>query len=474
MDTKDISQKLTAGFISLTARRAALLLISFLTINVILARILPVYMIGIFDIANSILAFFAFFSDIGLAGALIQKRDISTEDLSTTFTIQEILAVIISTVVVLAAPTLANFYHLDPAAVNLIRALGLAFFLTSLKVIPSILLERELRFNPLVVVEIAEAITFNGLLIFLSINRFGIDSFTYAVLLRGGVGLVLIFIISPWKLRLGFQKASAKQLLNFGVPFQINSLLALLKDKLVPLVIARMVGPVGVGYITWSQNLAFMPLEVMNIMTRITFPAFARLQDDQEMLKDTLEKSIFFTSLFFYPLLFGLLAIAPSLVTYIVSAKWQSALPLIYLFALGAFWATLSSPFTNFLNAIGKIRITLYLMVMWTALEWLLSPLLTYFYGFYGVAIASALISFSSIIPIIIIKRIIDVRIIKNIYQPLVVAMVMAALAYIASNILVRNVLSLFLVIITSGVFYFGVMSAISWKKIAPYLSKFR
>src|SRR5689334_13031231 len=52
--------------------------------------------IGLFGIVNSIIAFMTYFSDIGLAGALIQKKEqLTKDDLITTFTIQQILAVVI-------------------------------------------------------------------------------------------------------------------------------------------------------------------------------------------------------------------------------------------------------------------------------------------------------------------------------------------------------------------------------------------
>ncbi len=106
---ENLNQKFVSGFLSLTLRRAILLIINFATINLILARFLPVSYIGVFNIANSILSFFTFFSDIGLGAALIQKREIDEHDLSTTFSIQEILALLISIIVFFAAPFFASF-----------------------------------------------------------------------------------------------------------------------------------------------------------------------------------------------------------------------------------------------------------------------------------------------------------------------------------------------------------------------------
>lgn len=471
MDIKSLNKKLIFGFLTLSFRKAILLAISFVTINLVLARILPVDIIGIFNIANSILAFFSYFSDIGLAAALIQKKDITSKDLKTTFTIQEVLALTISVLLLILAPNLAQFYNLSDSGVFLIRALAVGFFLTSLKVIPSVLLERELNFGKLVWVEVVETLVFNGTLIILVYQSFGVASFSIAVLLRSIIGAGLINILSPWHFSLGIERQAVKTLLSFGVPFQAYSILALLKDRLVPLVVARIIGASGVGLITWAQSITFLSLEVMNIISRILFPAFSRLQNDKENLQKTLEKSLFFTSLLFYPLLFGLLAIAPYLIEYVVSEKWRSALPLIYLFGIGAFWANLSSPFTNFLNAIGKVKTTLKLMVMWTALEWILTPILTIQFGFIGVGIASAVISITSIIPIFIIKKIVNIKILKNINVGLTSAVFMFVFASAWSYYFVTDFVSLIAAILFSALVYFGLIYIFAKDKIRSELS---
>lgn len=452
----EIKKRVKSSFISLTARQILLRAIGFVSINLVLAKLLPVETIGIFNIATSIITFFAFFSDVGLGASLIQKKSkVEAVDIKTTFTIQLFLVGILSLVILAAAPAFGGFYKLDEAGVWLVRALGLSFFLSSLKVVPAVLLERELNFKPLVLVEIAETLVFNFLLIILVVFGFGLWAFSFAALVRGAVGVALIYILYPVRLGFGIDKSAAQGLLSFGLPYQINSILALIKDRLVPLVVARMVGPVGIGYITWSQALAFLPLEVMSVVIRITFPAFSRLQHDKKTLTLAIEKSLFLTSLTVYPLLFGIGAILPSLVEFVVSSKWQSAVPSFYLFAASAFWAVISTTFTNVLNAVGEIKTTLKLMVFWTVATWLLTPLLVFVYGFTGVGIASFVISFTSLLTIILTKRILqDIRVISNIALPLVGSLVMVAVVYPLSRLFVHDYLTLFVSILIGALVY--------------------
>src|SRR3989344_2685552 len=107
--------------------------------------------------------------------------------------------------------------------------------MSSLKTIPSVLLERRLDFNKLVVPQILETIVFNAVAVYFAYRGLGIGSFTFAVLARGIVGVVALYSVEPWMPRFAFEKQSAKQLLSFGIPFQLNSFLALLKDDLFTL-----------------------------------------------------------------------------------------------------------------------------------------------------------------------------------------------------------------------------------------------
>lgn len=468
LTTSEVKRRVARSFVSLTGRQIALRAISFISINIILAKVLPVSTLGIFNIATSIITFFAFFSDIGLAASLIQKKgEVTRDDIRTTFTIQLMLVALLSIVIVLGAPFFGDLYQLDESGVFLIRILGLSFFLTSLKVVPSVLLERQLNFNPLVLVEIIETVVFNGLLIFLVMQGHGIWSFSIAALVRGVIGVVLIYSIAPVKIGLGIERQAAKGLLSFGVPFQINNLLALLKDRLVPLVIAGMIGAQGIGYVTWAQGLAFLPLEAMNIVLRITFPAYSRLQHDTQALGRAIEKSLFVTSAVVYPLIFGIGALLPALVTYVVSVKWEPAVLSFYLFAFSTFWAVLSTTFTNALNATGHIKTTLKLMIMWTVLTWVLTPLLVLNFGFTGVAGASFLISFTSIVTVVLFKRVVKVEVIRSIYLPVVSSSVMATVVYLFSILLVRDRLMLVLAIILGGLVYSGMMFLLGKDKIS-------
>lgn len=473
LTVSEVKKRLISSFLSLSARQAVLMAVNFITLNVVLARALPVATLGVFNIATSIIAFFSFFSDIGLAASLIQKKDaVSGQDIKTVFTIQSLIVGVLSLLIVVLAPFLAELYKLDEGGVWLIRVLGITFFLSSLKVLPSVMLERHLKFKPLVSVEVSEAVAFNALLIIGVLMGWGLWSFSVAALSRGLLGVLLIYIVSPVAIGLGVSLGSAGGLLKFGVPFQINNLLALLKDRLIPLVVAGMVGAQGVGFITWAQSMSFLPLTLMNIIIRISFPAFSRLQHDSGALSKGVEKAIFATTFFTYPMVFGLSAIMPFLVKFVVSPKWTPALESYYLFAFATLWSIVSTTLTNALNAVGKIGVTLKLMIMWTVLEWTLTPVLVWKFGFLGVAIASFVISFSSVLAIVLAKRILSVGVVGQIKLPLLASLLMGGAVYFYSSIFVVNGWMIATSVVLGVVVYATVMYAVMGRSSIDMVNK--
>jgi O-antigen/teichoic acid export membrane protein len=118
------------------------------------------------------------------------------------------------------------------------------------------------------------------------------------------------------------------------------------------------------------------------------------------------------------------------------------------------------------MQAIGKVGLTLKLMVMWTVLEWLLTPILVVKYGFVGDAYASVIISFTSIVPIIIIKRIVDIDILKSIWQPLLASVVMFVLVIAYGNYFVTDKTGVIVQVMLGGLVYGIVMILAAKEKV--------
>ena len=232
VEINEIKKKSVSGVLSFFVRTAILQGIGLLSALLLSAFLAPEDF-GVYGIVTQIIALLIFFSDVGLAASLIQKKtEPSEKDYRTAFTIQLLLALLIFSITYLIVQLGLVQTKIGPDGVWVLFALAISFPLATFKTIPSIILERKLDFNKLVLPQIFEQIVFNVLLIFLAWEGYGVMSYAYAIIARSVVGMIVMQIIQPWKPALMINKNSLKGLLGFGVKFQINDLLARIKDQL--------------------------------------------------------------------------------------------------------------------------------------------------------------------------------------------------------------------------------------------------
>lgn len=468
IDIASVTKRSIRGVFALTSRTFTIQIITFIS-NFLLTIFLSPQIFGIYFLVSAAIAFLSYFSDIGLAAALIQKKESITEDdLKTTFTIQQALVIALVSIALILSPYISSLYRLRSDGVILFQALCIAFFLSSLKTIPSILLERSLKFEKLVLPQIVESLVFSLTSVILAIKGFDLTSFTIAVLARGLSGVVVMYIVQPWRIKIGFSKSSASSLLSFGIPFQLNSLLALLKDDLLTVFLGKVLPLAQVGYIGFAQKWAFTPLRlIMDNIIRITFPSFSRLQEEKTILANALEKAIFASSFLIFPLLAGLVILFPYFINIIPKySKWEPALLSLGFFALNAAFSSVSTPLTNVLNATGRIKTTLYLMVFWTISTWILTVFGVLSFGFNAVAAVSAIVSVSSIFVIVLVRRTIRFNVFSAIFYPLISTIVMSLVLYPLSYVMVKGLPSLFSMIVVGGVVYFSVIFILAKRQI--------
>lgn len=434
---------------------------------------------GVFLIVSALIIFLTYFQDIGLAGSLIQKKDEpTTEELRATFTFQQILVLSLIIPAYIFSEKIEVFYNLHENGLLLFNVFLLAFFLSSLKTIPTILLERRLNFHKLVVPQVLEELTYNVALIIAAVKGYGVTSFTIAVFLRSIVGLIAIYVIQPWPIGISFNFTVLKSLLSYGVPYQANSILALIKDNLINLYIGKVLPLPEVGYIAFAQKWAFIPLRIiMDNVIKVTFPTYSRLQHNAYGLKIVIEKSLFLISFFIFPVVAVSILYMGDFLRYVPVTnyyqKWSPALlPFMY-YSLNVLFACVTVPLTNMLNAIGKVRLTLYFMVFWTALTWILTPLCIYLFGYPGVAIASAIVAASGLLALFVVKRHMSFSFIDPIIKPFFATILLAA-GIIVTKGIISSLPSLLFHMVLAGCFYLGIFYLLAKHDLVAMLGYIR
>lgn len=425
--------------------------------NLVLTILLTPAIFGIYITILSMISVLNYFSDVGLAASLIQKREITDEDVKTTFTAQQLLILTVIAIAFFLTSFIMQFYNLPVEGKYLYWALLFSFFLSSLKTIPSVFLERGIQFQKIVLVQIAENTVFYITVTVCAILGFQLKSFIYAVLLRSIVGVILIYALSRWTPKIGIEWVHLKKLLHFGVPFQASSFLALFKDDLIILYLGKVLGFEGLGYIGWAKKWAEAPIRiVMDNLSRVLFPVIARIQHDKEKITRLIEKTLRYQTLILAPAITGLAITMPMFVFIIPKYnKWAPAIPIFFIFCLSSLFSSYSSPFMNLFNALGKVKISFMFMFIWTGMVWVLTILLTQSLHYYGFPFAQLILSATFLFVIWQAKKMVRFGFIQSIYQPLIAAAGMG-FVLIMLRLLFPLSLALFIsILLIGGAVYF-------------------
>jgi len=434
-----------------------------LVANLVLTILLSPATYGIYITTLSIISLLNYFSDIGMAASLIQRKDITREDVKTTFTVQQILIITAISIGSISTSFIKNFYHLPQEGVWLFWALLTAFFISSLKTIPSVFLERSIQFKKIAFVQIVENTVFYVTVIVCALMGLGLKSFIAGVLARAVVGLVLIYSLSWWTPTIGISIRSLKSLLSFGLPFQASSFLALFKDDLIILYLGKVLGFEGIGYIGWAKRWAEAPIRIiMDNISRVLFPVIARIQHDKDKVGRVIEKIIYYQTLLLAPTIAGMAIMIHNFVLLIPRYdKWEPALPLFYLFCLASFFSSYSTPFINLFNALGRAKTAFAFMLFWTVTTWILTPIFVHKFSLLGFPMVQVLLSLSFVIVMAKAKQLINFRFKSLVYKPILTVIFMGAVLLLVSMYISPSVFSFIGLIALGGIIYYSTLRII-------------
>lgn len=427
-DIDALGRRARLGVIALIGRTVVMQLVIAVA-QVKLARILDPADFGVFAIVQFSLAFFAFFGEAGFGAALIQQKEApSQRQLSSVFFAQLVLSIGVIGLVVLAAEGVRYVWpELPPSATWLLRVLSLSLLLTVLRVVPSILLERELRFGQLAILEILHTLAFYSTAVVLAMQGLHVWSLVSAVVAQGVVGVIAAYLMRPWRPSWVFDREVVRPMLRFGIPFQLKNAIGFVNSAITPLYAGAALGQAAVGFINFAQQTAYFPLKLVEIMGRVTFPLYSRVRDRRDLLAESLGRSLQICAMgtFFFVSLF--LGIGPQVISVIYSEKWLPALPLLYVFAsaisIGFVVPLIGSAF----DAMGRPGIIARLAIGWTVLNWIIVPFAAR-YGMLGFTIGYAVhVVVGNGAVVLVVKRLVpELRLFRRLWSSAIAGIVTA------------------------------------------------
>lgn len=371
-----------------TVGRFALQLVAQIT----LARLLGPDNYGVYGIGMVVLTFAAFLSGNSFSYILMLQKQIDERDVRFAFTWQVVTGLVCATLIAVLAPTLAGFFG-DPRVASMLLWMAATCLLLSLAGPATCLLQRDLNFRVLGLVQLASyAAGYLAVGVPLALHGWTYEALGAACVVQAAVSLGLTFAARRHSVRPLWRHHLASETFATGRTVFTTNMANWLLTNVDRLVIGRVLNANAVGLYSVAWNLASIPHTLLTTAMQPTFlAAGARLQDEPAKLGQAWRTILACILVIVLPASVAMAMLAPDLVALLYGPAWHEAgWVMAVLFLCVPAWAALGLSTPVLWNTGRKhleVRLQLPILLVALPLWWWLAP-----EGIRAVAVASAIV----------------------------------------------------------------------------------
>jgi PST family polysaccharide transporter len=319
-----------------------------------LAAVLRPDQIGIVAMASVWVGMLTAFAESGLGSALIQRRDLRPEHLSTTFAINVGVGIALTLAGVMLALPAAGLFR-SAAVAPVMAALSIGFVIRSLGLTQLSLAQRELDFRALAMRDLVANLIGGLTGLVLALRGAGVWSLVGMTLTTASVGTALLWWLSPWRPRRAeISRSAGAELWPYGSRILGFNLFKGFTQNADRLVVGVALGPHAVGIYTLAARLVLHPATVLaGGLGTYLFPRFSQLQDVPSRVQSIYRRGVGAILVLLAPVLVLAAVLAPPALP-LLGPEWREAVPLVQVLAIAALLQAVFSPAGQLMKGRGR------------------------------------------------------------------------------------------------------------------------
>jgi len=351
---KDLKQRtIRGGFARLCAQGAGFFIR--LASLMVLARLLGPKDYGLVGMVTAFTGVLSLFKDFGLSSAAIQRATVTEEQISTLFWINILVGALLALLSVALAPAIAFFYH-EPRLFAVTAVMAAGFLFNAAGVQHSALLQRQMRFTAMAVINTVGLIV--GTVIAIGVAKAG----------YGYWALVAMTVTSPLIATIGFwlvaawvpggprRRTGIRSMMHFGGTITLNGLVAYIAYNFEKVLLGRFWGADAIGIYGRAYQLVSMPTDNLNsAVGEVAFSALSRVQDDAKRFRSYFLKGYSLVLTLTIPITVICTLFANDVVLVALGPKWTEAVPIFRLLAPTILIFALINPLGWLLYSLGLV-----------------------------------------------------------------------------------------------------------------------
>lgn len=443
-----------------------------LVVQIILARLLSPDAFGTIAIVLVFVNLAQVLVTRGFNTAIIQKKEIDNEELSSVFYLNLLISVCLYLLMFFSAPLVANFYS-NPELAPLLRVLSLNLFPGTINSIQIAIVSRNLMFKKMFKSSLG-ATVISGLAGTIS-AYYGLGVWALVIQQltnQSSVSLIMWFTVK-WRPIAFFSISKVRDLFSFGWKMLSSSLIDILYQDLRTLIIGRIYSPSMLGLYNRGQRIPKTIVNGINgSIQSVMLPTLSAYQDNKNRMKSMMRRSVQVGSFFIFPMMIGLVVIAESLVVVVLTEEWLPSVIFLRIFTL--YYALIPIHMINLqaISAMGRSDLRLKLEIFKKTFG-VIILLISIKYGVTAIAIGQLIHGFlSSIVNTFPNKYLLNYSYMEQIVDllpALINSLIMGCLVYLL-NYLDLNVRILLITQILLGIVIYIILSKLSRNDSYKYI----
>ena len=308
--------------------------LSGLVVTAILARLLAPEDFGLIALTAVAVGLLSIFTEVGLNSALIQKKEVRQEHLTSAFWLSISVGFSLAILGAAAAPLIAGLYS-EPRLAVLLPALLLTLPLSGLAQVPDALLKRRMAFRQIACIDWASSLVAGLAGVALAFAGAGVWALVVQSIVVTGLSAFARLAVARWRPDFDFRLGYVREMLTFSASVLGCTLVNFLCNNVDNALIGNVLGVQSLGYYALAFNLVMLPsMTISGIVTRVMFPALASIQDDLPRFRRGYLRMLRVISSVSLPAIVGLGATAPLLITTVYGERWAPAVPVLRVLAV--------------------------------------------------------------------------------------------------------------------------------------------
>lgn len=333
-------------------------------VGLVLARLLTPHEYGLIGYIMILVAVFNSIVDSGFSNALIRKKDAGQTDYSTAFFFNLAVSVVLMAAMYLLSVPFSRFFR-EPQLVPLVRVMSVIIIINAMALVQRTRLVKNVDFKTQTKASLISSLTSAGVGLGMAFGGLGVWSLAGQQISRQLINTVCLWILNRWTPSWRFSWSSFRELFGFGWKLLVSGLIDTVWKEIYQLVIGKFYSTSTLGQYTRGKQFSdIFSSNMTSIVQRVSYPVLSSIQDERERMKEGYRKIIRTTMLASFVLLFGLSAVAESLLTVLIGPQWLEAAHYLQIICFAASLYPLHAINLNMLQVQGRSDLFLKLEIV--------------------------------------------------------------------------------------------------------------